>query len=85
MAFPSFSDQTVPLGTGTIGDCFKLNLAQIVVANFHLMDDHQTPFAPIIAREHANIVHGHLGYGYSSTLVAPSTDGIPAPALSVPY
>lgn len=55
-----FSDSVI-LGTGTIGDCFKLNLAQIIVANFHLMDDHQTPFAPVIAREHANIVHGHLG------------------------
>lgn len=52
---------SVPLGTGTIADCNEVRVAQIIVANPHLMDDHQTPFAFEIVKEFDHLVHGHLG------------------------
>lgn len=55
-----FSD-AVPPGTGTIADCNETRVAQIIVANPHLMDDHQTPFAREIVKEFDHLVHGHLG------------------------
>ncbi|KUI59061.1 UDP-N-acetylglucosamine transferase subunit alg13 [Cytospora mali] len=48
-------------GTGTIADAFESDVALVVVANPNLMDDHQTPFAAVITKEHKTLVQGHLG------------------------
>lgn len=57
----SSSDYPLLSGTGTIADCAELEVAQIIVANPRLMDDHQSGFAQTMARERANIIQGHLG------------------------
>ncbi|KAF3760819.1 family 1 glycosyltransferase [Cryphonectria parasitica EP155] len=48
-------------GTGTIADCAEVQVAQIIVANPNLMDNHQAEFAKAMARNHATIIQGHLG------------------------
>ncbi|PSR99022.1 hypothetical protein BD289DRAFT_67153 [Coniella lustricola] len=48
-------------GTGTIADCAEVQVAQIIVANPNLMDNHQHEFAQSMARDHASLVHGRLG------------------------
>ncbi|CAN8105753.1 unnamed protein product [Discula destructiva] len=48
-------------GTGTIADCWEVNVANIIVANPNLMDNHQAVFAEDTAKEHPTVVLGRLG------------------------
>lgn len=49
------------LGTGTIADALEVRVAQIIVANPSLMDNHQAEFATAMAHDNPTIVQGHLG------------------------
>lgn len=48
-------------GTGTIADCWEANVANVIVANPNLMDNHQAVFAEEMAEEHETVVLGRLG------------------------
>lgn len=48
-------------GTGTIADALEVRVAQIIVANPSLMDNHQAEFATAMAHDNPTIVQGHLG------------------------
>lgn len=52
----------VRTGTGTIADCWEAKVANVIVANPNLMDNHQAVFAEDMARDHETIVLGRLGY-----------------------
>lgn len=49
------------LGTGTIADCWEVKVANIIVANPNLMDNHQAVFAEDTARDHPTVILGRLG------------------------
>lgn len=48
-------------GTGTIADCWEVNVANVIVANPNLMDNHQAVFAEEMAEEHQTVILGRLG------------------------
>lgn len=48
-------------GTGTIADCWEVKVANVIVANPNLMDNHQAVFAEEMAEEHETVVLGRLG------------------------
>lgn len=44
-----------------MADCWEVKVANVIVANPNLMDDHQTVFAVEMAEEHETVVLGRLG------------------------
>lgn len=49
-------------GTGTIADCWEAKVANVIVANPNLMDNHQAVFAEEMAQEHETVILGRLGH-----------------------